>query len=101
MEYSRIKAENESRTAELARQEQLKRSALVLILSHLQQEGFGKSVHALEAESGVNLDKYEVCDNVDLTTVIQEFETYYGIKFGRPPKLIRKVKQRSIYFHFF
>lgn len=75
-----------------SRQEQLKRSALVLMLAHLQQEGYGKSVLALEAESGVLLSKYEVCDNVDLATIIQEYEAYYAIKFGRAPKLIRKVQ---------
>ena len=62
------------------------------MLAHLQQEGYGKSVLALEAESGVLLSKYEVCDNVDLATVIQEYEAYYAIKFGRAPKLIRKVQ---------
>ena len=92
LDYSRFKAENESRAAEQARREQIRRSALVLILAHLQTEGYGKAVYALESESGVSLDRYEVCDNVDLLTIIQEYESYYSIKFNRPPKLIRKVR---------
>ena len=91
LEYGRMKAENDSRAAENARQEQLRRSALVLILSHLQYHGFSKALVALETESGVSLDKYEICDNVDLLTIIQEYESFYNIKFNRPPKLIRKV----------
>ena len=92
LDYSRFKAENDSRVAEQARREQMRRSALVLILSHLQAEGYGKAVYALETEAGVSLDRYEVCDNVDLLTIIQEYEAFYAIKFNRPPKLIKKVR---------
>jgi hypothetical protein len=91
MEYARMRTETEARVAEQARLEQQRRSAIVLMLHHMQREGFGKAVHALEGDSGVSLDRYEVCDNVDLLTVIQEFESYYSIKYNRPPKLIRKV----------
>jgi katanin p60 ATPase-containing subunit A1 len=91
LEYSRVKAENDARTAEQARQDQLRRSALVLILSHLQIQGFSKSLATLEAESGVSLERYELCDNIDLLTVIQEYESYYSIKFSRAPKIVKKV----------
>ncbi len=50
-----------------------------------------RAVETLESESGVTLRKFEPCDNIDLLTVIQEFETFYNIKFNRPPKLTRKV----------
>eukprot|EP00048_Salpingoeca_helianthica_P008587 m.124273 g.124273 ORF g.124273 m.124273 type:complete len:590 (+) comp14646_c0_seq4:136-1905(+) len=91
MEYARMRTETEARAAEQARLEQQRRSAIVLMLHHMQREGFGKAVHALESDSGVSMDRYEVCDNVDLLTVIQEFEAYYSIKYNRPPKLIRKL----------
>ena len=44
------------------------------------------------AEAGLPLVKYEVCDNVDIPTIVQEFESYYAIKYGHPPKLTRRLK---------
>lgn len=35
--------------------------------------------------------KFEVCDNVDLEMMLQEFESYHYIKFHKFPKVIRKV----------
>ena len=42
-------------------------------------------------ESNISLAKVEVADNIDLISVLQEFENYYQIKFGKNPKLVRKV----------
>lgn len=47
----------------------------------------------LEGEGGVSLAKSQVCDNIDLMSILREFEAYYAIKFGKPPKLIKKVDQ--------
>lgn len=33
----------------------------------------------------------DVADNIDLTSVVQEFEDSYELKYGRRPKLIRKI----------
>lgn len=33
----------------------------------------------------------DVADNIDLLRVIQEFEDGYELKFGRKPKLVRKI----------
>ena len=38
------------------------------------------------------LAKHEVCDNVDLPSIVQEFESFYAIKYGRQPKLTRRIK---------
>ena len=33
---------------------------------------------------------FEVADNIDLETILQEFESYYYVKFQRNPRIIRK-----------
>ncbi|KAL9986656.1 hypothetical protein ACROYT_G000828 [Oculina patagonica] len=85
-----LKTANEARQAEEQRCEQRKRTLLVLIVHHLREEGYLDSAHALEKEGGTSLTKYEVCDNIDLPTILQEFESYHLVKFNRGPKIIKK-----------
>ena len=85
-----IKQKNEARIEEEKRVEQRKRSALVIILHHLLEFGYIESAQKLQSESGINPNEYEVADNIDLLGIIQEFETYYNLKFNRKPKLMRR-----------
>eukprot|EP00045_Choanoeca_perplexa_P001891 m.22216 g.22216 ORF g.22216 m.22216 type:complete len:554 (+) comp11218_c0_seq3:100-1761(+) len=95
LSYIKLKTANEARMAEEARTEVLKRNIVVLMLNHLQLHGYVDSASALEAETGVNMARYDVCDNIDLISIVQEFEAFYQIKFGRAPKLIKKVRASS------
>ncbi|XP_069694894.1 katanin p60 ATPase-containing subunit A-like 2 isoform X2 [Periplaneta americana] len=36
-------------------------------------------------------NQYEVCDNIDLSTIVQDFETYYYVRFQKYPKICKKV----------
>ena len=36
------------------------------------------------------MSSFEVADNIDLETILQEFESYYYVKFQRNPRIIRK-----------
>ena len=47
-------------------------------------------MHA-QAESHVSLDRFDAADNIDLATIVQEFEEFHEMKFGRRPKLVRRV----------
>eukprot|EP00899_Mesostigma_viride_P023450 jgi/Mesvir1/428/Mv11310-RA.1 len=87
---SALKAQSKSRDQEEKRIQDRRRSALVIILRHLLDSGYVDSVEKLQAESGVSLSKYDVADNIDMATIVQEFEEYHELKFGRKPKLIRK-----------
>jgi katanin p60 ATPase-containing subunit A1 len=71
--------------------EQRKRNLLVLILHHLREEGFLESAEALVKESGSSIANYQVCDNIDLSTVLQEYESYYFVKFKKTPKIIKRA----------
>jgi katanin p60 ATPase-containing subunit A1 len=50
-----------------------------------------QSAAALEREGGAPLSKLEAADNIDLVSVVKEFESYYEFKLGKKPKLVRKV----------
>lgn len=69
---------------------------LILILDHLQTYGYLELIRYLEScqrlqqESGLSLKKVQAADNIDLLSILQEFENYYDIKFGKPPKLTRR-----------
>ena len=52
-----------------------------------------ESAQTLGKETNIDLNKYEVCDNVDLSTVLMEYESYYYIKFARYPKITKKLTQ--------
>lgn len=85
-----LRTANEAREAEEQRLEQRKRTLLILILHCLREEGYVDTANALEKEGGAGLTKYEVCDNIDLPTVLQEYESYHFVKFNRMPKIIKK-----------
>ncbi|ORX54168.1 AAA-domain-containing protein [Piromyces finnis] len=88
--YVRMKISNEAKLAEENKIEQRKKSLLVLILDFLQNNGYVNSVERLQTESNIFLNKVGVADNVDLMMILQEYETYYTIKYGKKPKFIKK-----------
>ena len=90
LSYLQLKTANEARQSDEQKTEFRKKEILVLILGYLSDEGYLDTVNTLESESGLSLEKYSVCDNIDLPTVLQEYESYYNVKFNRYPKIIRK-----------
>lgn len=47
------------------------------------------SLDRLSSESGYSLSKWSAADNVDLSSIFQEFESFYEMKYGRAPRLVR------------
>ncbi|KAJ3180457.1 Katanin p60 ATPase-containing subunit A-like 2 [Geranomyces variabilis] len=90
-----LKVSSEARLAEESRVQLRQRNLMVLILGHLESFGYIESVEKLQAESNVSLQKVQVADNVDLLNILQEYESYYAIKFGKAPKLTRKAAGNS------
>lgn len=59
---------------------------------------------SLERESRFGLRRFEVCDNVDLETVLMEYESFYFVKFQKYPKLTKKLSEQGgcvELFHYF
>lgn len=44
-------------------------------------------------ECNIDLEKWEVADNIDLFYVIQDFEEYFEMKFMKKPILVRKIAE--------
>eukprot|EP00794_Sanderia_malayensis_P009467 gene9467-10454_t len=90
--YMHLKAANEARLSEEQRSEKRKKNTLLLILQHLREEGYLDTANALETECGYSLQKFEVCDNISLPTIIQEYEIYYYSKFNKWPKISKPTR---------
>ena len=44
---------------------------MVLLLRHCVEHGYAETAERLQQEAGLTLSKYEVADNVNLTTIVQ------------------------------
>jgi katanin p60 ATPase-containing subunit A1 len=58
--------------------------------------GYLESSMTIQKETGVDLEKLDVADNMDLPFVMQEYEDFYEIKHGKKPKFTRKVAGDAI-----
>ncbi|NXJ71730.1 KATL2 protein, partial [Rostratula benghalensis] len=68
-----------------------RKNLLILILHYLMEEGYVDAANALEQEAKLSLRGFEVCDNIDLETILMEYESYYLVKFQKYPKITKKV----------
>jgi len=50
-----------------------------------------ESAQCLSRETNLDLNKFEVCDNVSLETVLMEYIAYYRVKFSKDPKITKKL----------
>jgi len=66
------------------------RNCMVLILAYLRSCGFILSATQLQNEGGSSiLSRFETADNMDLGFILQDYEDFYKMKFGRKPKFTR------------
>lgn len=52
-----------------------------------------ESANVLGRETNLDMTRYDVCDNVDLETVLMEYESYYFVRFQKYPKVIKKLTE--------
>jgi katanin p60 ATPase-containing subunit A1 len=90
-----VKVKSEVRLQEEQKLEQRKRNCLILVLHHLLDWGYVEAAGKLQIESGINPNDFEVADNVDLLSIVQEYEVYFQMKFNKKPKLTRR-KQSDV-----
>ncbi|XP_069885303.1 katanin p60 ATPase-containing subunit A-like 2 isoform X3 [Dipodomys merriami] len=77
------------------RTEARRKNLLILILHYLTQEGYIDAANALEQETKLALRRFEVCDNIDLETILMEYESYYFVKFQKYPKIVKKASETA------
>ncbi|KAE9028263.1 Katanin p60 ATPase-containing subunit A-like 2 [Phytophthora rubi] len=68
-----------------------RRNVLVMMLQHCTENGYLQTAEKLQQEAGVALSKFEVVENLDLLRIVQEYEDFQEIKFGKRPKLVRRM----------
>lgn len=91
LSYQSIRTANQAREADELRTETRKKNLLILVLNYLYEEGYVDAATALGRETNIDVNKYEVCDNIDLETIIMEYESYYYVKFAKYPKITKKL----------
>jgi katanin p60 ATPase-containing subunit A1 len=52
---------------------------------------YAETAKTFSKEINFDLKRHDVCDNIDLDTILQEYEAYYYIRFNKYPKIIKKV----------
>jgi katanin p60 ATPase-containing subunit A1 len=87
----RHKADAESKQAAVSQAAERKRAVLVLAQRYLLDSGYVSSAAAIAQETNVTLDQLDVADNIDLQQIIQDYEEFHELKFGRRVKLVRKA----------
>ena len=56
---------------------------------------YKESANSLSKETNIDVNRYEVADNVDLETVLMDYESYYYMKFTRYPKIVKRLTSQS------
>lgn len=67
-----------------------KRNILYLISHYLRSCNLYETADCLAVEAQLQ-DNLTVCDNVDLDMILQEYQSYYQVKFQKTPKFVRKL----------
>uniref|UniRef100_A0ABI7XLR8 Katanin p60 ATPase-containing subunit A-like 2 n=1 Tax=Felis catus TaxID=9685 RepID=A0ABI7XLR8_FELCA len=95
LSYQTLKFTHQAREACERRTEARRKNLLILILHYLTQEGYIDTANALEQETKLGLRRFEVCDNIDLETILMEYESYYFVKFQKYPKIVKKASDTA------
>ncbi|KAH8387637.1 hypothetical protein KR093_008352 [Drosophila rubida] len=66
-----------------------RRNLLYLMHRYLLENGFYSSAEALKGEARLS-DEFELCDNVDLDAIYLEYASFFNLKFGKYPRILKK-----------
>ncbi|CAH2087285.1 unnamed protein product [Euphydryas editha] len=72
-----------------------KRILKYLVLGFLKQEGLMSTADTFISEAALT-DEYTLCDNIDLDIILQDYCSYYLIRFNKQPQFCRKVEEQQI-----
>ena len=85
-----VRLETESSKLADKREHDRRKACLVLCRSFLEDMRLFSAAKSLVEEAKELLQDVEVADNMSLMVIAQEFETFYEIKHGKRPQLMRK-----------
>ncbi|RNF04509.1 katanin [Trypanosoma rangeli] len=87
-----IKAQHKAREEDEKIRLKRVKGAIVLVLQFLFDRGYTGALQMLQQESHVSLQQVCPADNIDLLTIITEYEHYFEFRFNRRVKLFRAVE---------
>ncbi|XP_023174090.2 katanin p60 ATPase-containing subunit A-like 2 [Drosophila hydei] len=67
-----------------------RRNLLYLMHRYLLENGYYNSAETLKGEGRLT-EEYEVCDNVDLDAIYLDYASYFNMKFGKYPRVLKKM----------
>ncbi|XP_033226310.1 katanin p60 ATPase-containing subunit A-like 2 isoform X1 [Belonocnema kinseyi] len=85
------KMSHHAREKEEKRAQERRRNLTYLVTDFLREQGYTNTAHALANEARLSGD-VQVCDNIDLDTILLEYSDYYFAKFNKYPKLCKKCE---------
>lgn len=89
------KIEYESKIQKEKKDIEKRKYILVLIYNYLINNAYAETAIKLNDESKLELDNYELADNIDLNIVYTEYESYFEHKFSKKPKVIYSSNNNS------
>jgi katanin p60 ATPase-containing subunit A1 len=82
------KYDYESKINKEKRENERRKNILIVILKYLINIGLSETACSLQEESQLDLDKFDIADNIDLYMIICEYEEYFEMRFNKKPKFI-------------
>lgn len=70
------------------------RNILYLISQYLSDFGLKQTKSALWNEASLS-SEFKICDNIDLDAIYLDFCSYHHLKFGKLPKIVKKVENET------
>ncbi|XP_001354666.4 katanin p60 ATPase-containing subunit A-like 2 [Drosophila pseudoobscura] len=67
-----------------------RRNILYLMHRYLVENGYYSSAEALKGEGRLS-EEYELCDNIDLDAMYLEYASFFNMKFGKYPRILKKM----------
>lgn len=71
-----------------------RRNLLYLMHRYLLENGYYNTAEALKTEGRLS-DEFELCDNVDLDAIYLEYASFFNLKFGKYPRILKKLDPKS------
>lgn len=75
--------------------QQRQRNILYLMSQYLIDFGLKRSQAVLLDEANLT-NEYRVCDNIDLDTIYLDYCSYYQLRFGKQPKVLKKKDATNV-----
>ncbi|KAL7745419.1 hypothetical protein ACLKA6_015431 [Drosophila palustris] len=67
-----------------------RRNLLYLMHRYLVENGYYNAAEALKGEGRLS-EEFELCDNVDLDAIYLEYASFFNLKFGKYPRILKKT----------